>query len=145
VDVLNRRLLFGFKAVYSENTKTVHFTLQSIVAELWIGPDTTCCELIGARAGDTIVIGSYIAPGGVNLAGTTSFYLRPNLRTKNRDPRTFGYASIIGNVPITKPHNGLERLTQTGFTFGMNDRSIHCIIIEIHDDALEPVTFHGGG
>jgi hypothetical protein len=144
VDVLNRRLLFGFKAAYSENTNTLHFTSQTIGAALTIGPLTTCGDLIGVRPGDTSVLGSYTAPNGVNLAGTTSFYLRSNLRTRNRDPRTLGYSSIIANVPITKPHNGLERFTQSGFTFGINDRSIHYIIIEVLDDALDPVIFHGG-
>ena len=47
-------------------------------------------------------------------------------------------------MPITKPHNELERFTQSGFTFGINDRSIHYIIIEVLDDALDPVIFHGG-
>jgi hypothetical protein len=144
VDVLNRRLLFGFKAAYSENTNTLHFTSQTLGAALSIGPATTCGDFIGVRVGDESVLGSYTAPNGVNLAGTTSYYLCSNLRTRNRDPRTLGYSSIIANVPITKPHSGLERFTRSGFTFGLNDRSIHYIIIEILDDALEPVTFHGG-
>ena len=83
-------------------------------------------------------------PNKVNIVGTTSFYLRSNLRTRNSDPRTLGYSSIIANVPITKPNNGLERFNQSGFTFGLNDRSIYYITIEILDDALEPMTFHGG-
>jgi hypothetical protein len=144
VDVLNRRLLFGFKAAYSENTNTLSLITQTISAGLEIGSLTTCGGLIGVRTGDTSVLGSYTAPGGVNLAGTTSFYLRSNLRTRNRDPRTLGYSSIIANVPITKPHNGLERFSQNGFTFGVRERSIHYIVIQILDDALEPVTFHGG-
>ena len=47
-------------------------------------------------------------------------------------------------MPITKPHNGLERFTQSGFKFGLNDRLIHYISTEILDDALESVTFQGG-
>ena len=113
VDALNRRLLYGFKAAYSENTNTLHFSTQNISHELSIGPLTTCAELIGVRIGDTSVLGTYIAPGGVNLAGTQSFYIRSNMRTRNRDPRTLGYPSILANIPITKPHNGLERLSQT--------------------------------
>ena len=31
-----------------------------------------------------------------------------------------------------------------GFTFSLNDHSIPYIIIEILDDDVEPVTFHGG-
>ena len=144
VDVLNRRLLFGFQAAYSENTNTLRFSSETLGAALVIGPATTCGGLLGVRAGDTSVMGSYNAPGGVNLAGTTSFYIRSNLRTRNRDPRFLGYSSIIANVTITKPHNGLERFSQSGFTFGIRERSIHYIVIQILDDALEPVTFHGG-
>ena len=122
----------------------MHFTSQNIGAALSIGPLTTCGGLFEVRPGDTIVLGSYTALGGVNLAGTASFYFRSNMRARNRDPRTIGYSSIIANVPITKPHNGVERFTQSGFAFGLNDQSIHYIIIEILDDALEPVTFHNG-
>jgi hypothetical protein len=112
-------LLFGFRAAYSENTNTLHFTSQTLGlgggAELTIGPATTCGDLIGVRVGDESVLGSYTAPNGLSLAGTTSFYLHSNLRTRNRDPRILGYSSIIANVPITKPHTGLERFTQSGF------------------------------
>ncbi len=111
VDVINRHLLFGFTTGYSENTNTLQFSTATISVALEIGPLTTCSELIGVRAGDTSVLGSYYAPGGVNLAGTTSFYIRSNLMTRNRDPRSLGYSSIIANVSITKPHNGLERFT----------------------------------
>jgi hypothetical protein len=128
----------------AQHTNTLHFASQTTGAALTIGPATTCSGLIGVCVGDESVFGSYSAPNGVNLAGTTFFYLRSILRTRNRDPRTLGYSSIIANVPITKPHNELERFNQSGFTFGINDVSIHYIIIEILDDALEPVTFHGG-
>jgi len=143
MDVLNRRLIFGFKAAYSENTNTLHFTSRTFGAALSIGPATICGGLIGVRAGDTSVLGSYTAPVVVNFAGITSFYLRSNLRTRNRDHRNLGYSSILTNVPITKPRTGLERFNESGFTIGLNDRSIHYIIIEILDDALEPVAFHG--
>ena len=136
VDVLNRRLLFGFTAAYSKNTNTLHFSMANISAALEIGPLTTCGDLIGVRAGDTSVLGSYYAPGGVNLAGTTSFYIRSNLRTRTRDPRTLGYSCIIANISITKPHNGLERFTQAGYSFGFKERSINYNIVEVLDDAL---------
>ena len=116
MDVLNRRLLFGFKVAYSENTNTLHFTSQNLGEAMSIGPLTTCGSLLGVRPEDVSVLGSYTVPNGVNLAGTTSFYLRSSLRTKNRDPRTLGYSSIITNVPITKPHNGLERFTQSSLS-----------------------------
>ncbi len=122
MDVLNRRLLFGFRAAFSENTNTLRFSSKNIGAELSVGPATTCGNKLGVRAGDTSVIRSYYAPGGENLAGTTSFYLRSNLWTMNRDPRTLGYSSIIANVPNTKLHNLLEGFFQLGFTLGLRER-----------------------
>jgi hypothetical protein len=143
-DVYYSNLLYGYTAAYSESTSTLHFSTATISAALEIGPLTTCSELIGVRAGDKSVLGSYYAPGGVNLAGTTSFYIRSSLRTRNRDPRSLGYSSIIANVPVTKSHNGLKRFTQAGYSLGIRERFMNNIIIEILDDALEPATFHGG-
>ena len=118
-------LLFGFTAGSSENTNTLHFSTATLSVALVIGPLTTCGDLIGVRAGDTSVLGSYYAPGGVNLAGTISFYIRSNLRTRNKDPRTPDYWFIIANLSITKPHNGLERFTHAGYSFGLKERSIN--------------------
>ncbi len=112
---------------------------------LVIGPATTCGGLLGVRAGDMSLMGSYNAPGGFNLAGTTSFYLRFNLWTRNRGPRTLGWPSTIANIPITKPHNGFERFYQSGFTVCIRERSFHYTVIEILDYALESVMVYGGG
>jgi hypothetical protein len=143
-DVLNRRLLFGFKAAYSENTNTLRFSSESIGSALVIGPATTCGGLLGVRAGDTSVLGSYNAPGGVNLAGIISFYLRSNLRTRHRDPRFMGYSAIIANVPITKPHNGAGALLSVGLHV-RHPGALHPLrCYQILDDALEPVTFYNG-
>ena len=57
IDVLNRRLLYDFKAAYSENTSTLHFSTPNIKDSISIGPLTTCAELIGVRIGDTRVLG----------------------------------------------------------------------------------------
>ncbi len=54
-----------------------------------------------------------------------------------------GYSSIIANVLITKSHNRLERLSQSGVTIDIRERSIHYIVIEVLDDSLKPVTVHG--
>ena len=109
IDVLNRNLLYGYAAAYSENTNTLHFSTANISAALEIGPLTTCSELIGLRAGDTSVLGSCYAPGGVNLTGTTSFYMRSNLRRRNRDPRSLGYSSIIAAPSRTTGWRGSLR------------------------------------
>ena len=144
IDVINRRLINGFKASYSEQTNTVTISTQAIGNDFEIGSDTTCGELIGVRVADRSVLGTYKAHNGVNLSGTNSLYIRSNLRTRNRDPRSLGYSNIICNVPITKAHNGLERFSQTGYSFAIRDRTITYIILEILDDQLKPVIFHGG-
>jgi hypothetical protein len=46
VDVLNRRLLFGFKTAYSKNANTLRFSSETLGAELVIGPATTCGGLL---------------------------------------------------------------------------------------------------
>ena len=73
VDVLNIHLLHRFKAAYSENTNTLNFTTPNINDSISIGPLTTSTELIGVRIGYPSVLGSYTAPDGANLAGTTCF------------------------------------------------------------------------
>ena len=144
VDYINIRLLHGFKLTYNDNTNSLHLSTGSLGYEVEVGADTTCAELLGLGVGDTSVLGSYYAPHGVNLAGTASFYLRSNIRTRNRDPRGLGFSNILARVPITKAHNGLEKFSQSGYSFGIWDRSIHYIVIEVLDESMQPVTFHGG-
>jgi len=144
VDVLNRNLLFGFTAGYSESLNTLHFSTENFSADLVIEPLTACADRIEACAEDTSVIGSYYAPGGVNLAGIISFYICLKYRTRNRDLRALCYSSIIASTPITKPHNGLERSTMARYSFGFKERSINYTISEILDDAVQPMPFQGG-
>ena len=59
VDVFICNSLFRFTAGYSKNTSTLHFIKENTIVALVIGPLTTCTDLIGVRAGDTSVIGSY--------------------------------------------------------------------------------------
>jgi len=89
-------------------------------------------------------LGTLTGHDGVNLAGTTSFFIKSNLRTRNRDPRSLGYSNILCNVPITKAHSGLERFSQSTDSFVIKDRVINYITIEILDDSLKRVKFHGG-
>ncbi len=89
----------------------MHFSTENISAALTIEPLTTYSDLIRVRAGATSVIGSYYAPGGVHLRSSTSFYIRSNLRTTNRNLRTLDFSSTIANISINKPHNELERIT----------------------------------
>ena len=46
---------------------------------------------------------------GVNLAGTSLFYIKSNMRTLNQDPVSLGYSNIIAEIPITHSYNGVEK------------------------------------
>ena len=54
--------------------------------------------------------------------GTQSFFVRGNLRTRNRDPVTLGYSSILAKVPITRSHNGVEKY-QGSYSFSIQGSS----------------------
>jgi hypothetical protein len=90
------------------------------------------------------VNGIYEGPNGVNLAGTSHFYIRSNLRTQNRDPVSLGFSHIMAKIPITRSFNGVEKYSQSGFSFVIQDRSIDYIVISVLDEDLIPVEFHGG-
>jgi hypothetical protein len=144
LDAINRRLINGFSANYIENVNLIHITTSDIARSIEIGHDTTCGELLGIRVGNASAMGTLIGHDGVNLAGGTSFFIKSNLRTRNRDPRSLGYSNILCNVPITKAHNGLERFSQNTDNFVIKDRVINYITIEILDDSLNIAKFHGG-
>jgi hypothetical protein len=85
VDVLNRNLLFGFTAGYSENSTTLHCNTANLSAAIVTEPHTTSAGINEVRAGDSRIPGSYYAPGGVKFEGTMSFYISSNQRTRIRD------------------------------------------------------------
>ena len=78
---------------YSENTNKI--TIDHPGTNFSVGMGTTCSELLGARIVDVSADGVYRAPDGVNLAKTSSFYIKSNMRTLNRDPVGLGYSNII--------------------------------------------------
>ena len=141
---VNVRLENGFRASYSESTNLFSLSTSTPNTDLQIGPETTCGKLLGFRVGDGSVLGFYQGPDGVDLQGTSSFYIRSNIRTRNRDPKGLGYSSILSKIPITRAANGIERFYEPGFTFGVWDKAVFYIVIEVLDDDLEPVVFHGG-
>lgn len=140
---INNRLPTGLYASYSENTNKIKFEHPNTTS-VAIGTRTTCSSLLGVRIGDVTVGGVYEAPDGINLAGTSSFYIRSNMRTLNRDPVSLGYSNIIAKIPITRSYNGVEKYQQPGSQFLIRDRSVSYIVISVLDDNMEPVTFHGG-
>ena len=61
------------------------------------------------RVGDVSAGGVYRAPDGVTLAGTSSFYIKSDMRTLNRDPVSLGCSNIIAKIPITRSYNGVKK------------------------------------
>ena len=144
LDYINIRLKHGYRATYSDNTNSIHVSTADLNSEIEIGPGTTCGTLLGVRVGDVSVLGSYYAPYGVNLAGTGHFFVRGNLRTRNRDPVTLGYSNLLAKVPITRAHNGVEKYSQPGYAFAIQDRTVNYLLISVLDEDMQPVEFHGG-
>ena len=142
VDFVNAQLTSSFAMSYNQNRNTVSFT--SDTEELEVGHNTTCAKLLGIRAGEASEFGVYEGTRGVNLQGTSSFYIRSNLRTRNRDPLRRGYGNLLASVPITRAHNGIEVFTSRGYSFSIMDRSVHYIILQVLDDEQLRVSFHGG-
>jgi hypothetical protein len=50
----------------------------------------------------------------------------------------------MAKIPITRSFNGVEKYSQSGFSFVIQDRSIDYIVISVLDEDLNPVEFHGG-
>ena len=139
---MSARFPAGMVCTYSENTNKI--TIERPGTNFSVGIGTTCSDLLGVRVGDVSANGVYQAPDGVNLAGTSSFYIKSNMRTLNRDPVSLGYSNIIAKIPITRSYNGVEKYQQPGFFFAIRDRSVSYIIISVLDDDMRPVTFNGG-
>jgi hypothetical protein len=139
---MNNRFPPGMVCTYSENTNKI--SIEHPGTNFSVGIATTCSELLGVRVGDVSADGVYQAPDGVNLAGTSSFYIKSNMRTLNRDPVSLGYSNIIAKIPITRSYNGVEKYQQPGFSFAIRDRSVSYIIISVLDDDMRPVYFNGG-
>lgn len=143
---INDELLFDYAIEYDEHVNAVRLAGGS--SEAAIGPGTTCQELLGMRPGQQSAATpsghELAAADGVDLSGTSHFYIASNIRTRNRDPVTLGYSQILAKIQITRAHNGLERYSAPAFTFGIWDRHIKHIALDILDDDMKPVVFHGG-
>lgn len=147
VSRINDEILFDYACDYDEHVNALRLTNGT--SELVIGTGTTCYDLLGLRPGQgstptPTLVHEMIADMGVDLSGTSHFYIASNIRTRNRDPVTLGYSRILAKIPITRAHNGLERYSAPAFTFGIWDRHIKHIALEILDDDMNPVVFHGG-
>jgi len=139
---MNNRFPPGMVCTYSENTKKI--IIEHPGTNFNVGIGTIRLELLDVRVGDVSADGKYRALGGVNLAGKSSFYIKSNMRTLNRDPVSLGYSKIIVKIPITRSYNGVEKYQPHGFSFAIGDRSVSYIIISVLDDDMRPVSFNGG-
>lgn len=132
----------GIVVTYSENTNMLE--LNGAKDEFQIGPGTTCGKLLGLEPGQSSFNYEMTGARGVDLSGTGCFYVCSSVRTRNRDPVNLGYSRILAKVPVTKAHNGLERYEAPLTTFGIWDRHITGLSIDILDEDMRPVVFHGG-
>jgi len=94
--------------LYSENTNKVAIKHPGTNFSVDIG--MTCSGLLGVRVGDVSADGVYRAPDGVNTEGTSSFYIKSNMRTLKRDPSSLGYSTIIAKISITRNYHGVEKI-----------------------------------
>jgi len=78
---------------YSENTNKV--VIEHPGTNFSVGIGTTCSGFMGVRVVDVSADGVYPTLDGVNVAGTTSVYIKSNMRTPNRDPVSLGYSNIL--------------------------------------------------
>ena len=107
-----------------------------------IGEETTCGVLLGLKPGSEGVAG-VLQGTGVDLRGTGTFFIQTNLRTRNREPVTRGFGSLLASIPITKAHNGIETF-HSDIQVPILDRQVSFIILKILDDDQRGVVFHGG-
>lgn len=133
--------LEGVEIAYDQTTNTVSF---SAPVSLAVGSRTTAQTLLGVRTGDVSQAGVYTGPGGVNLAGPSSVFIRSNLRTKNRDPVGLGFSNLLAKVSIDRSFNAIQKYDAPQYSYTISDRSIHFIVIQILDDDMNPLEFHGG-
>ena len=139
---MNDRLPHGFLVSYNETTNKLKLSTTRPNTNLEIGVGPTCGKLLGIVIDEPSENGIYEVPNGINLAGTSHFYIRSNLRTQN--PVRLGFSCLMTKIPITRSFNGVENYSQSGFSFVNQDRSIDYIVISVLDKDLIPVKFHAG-
>ena len=134
----------GFVASYSENTNKLKLSTNQPKNNSEICVGTTCDELMGIVVGESCINNIYEAPNGMNLARTSYFYIRSNLRTQNRDPVCLGLGHFRTKISIPTIFNGFENHSQSSLYFVIQDISIdYIVILMLHEDLI-PIKFHGG-
>eukprot|EP00873_Tetraselmis_striata_P036389 jgi/Tetstr1/456653/TSEL_043354.t1 len=139
---LNDRLLHGYTAAYDEAINRIVFSSDVLGESLAIGEMSTCGRLLGVKAGDAAADGVLIPPRGVDLAGTSSIFIRSNLSTRNRDPVSKATSDILAKVHVSQNFNEIE-YHSSSLKFPIADRNVSLIIIYLTDDFQRHMDFHG--
>eukprot|EP00873_Tetraselmis_striata_P035338 jgi/Tetstr1/455602/TSEL_042414.t1 len=138
---LNDRLLHGYTAAYDEAINRIVFSSEVLGESLAIGEMSTCGRLLGVKAGDAAVDGVLIPPRGVDLAGTSSMFIRSNLSTRNRDPVSKATSNILAKVHVSQNFHEIE-YHSSSLKFPIADRNVSLIIIYLTDDFQRHMDFH---
>jgi hypothetical protein len=140
---LNMDIMHGWVATYDETTNLVNFT--SGIVSFTIGPFTDCMTPLGVEVGDTCTNGSYTTRG-VDIGGTSCFFVRSNLSTRNTQLFISNASGVLARIPITRAPNAIERwVNATGFVNITTASCLSLLYIELLDDLCEtPIELHGG-
>lgn len=142
VAYLNTKLIDGFEASYDEAINRLIFTSDILGATLAIGSMTTCSKLLGVVVEQSDEDGVLIGSKGVDLAGTSSIFIRSNLSTRNRDPVTRAQSNVLAKVHVSRNFNEIE-YHSSDLQFPVNDRSISVLVIYLTNDQQESIDLHG--
>jgi hypothetical protein len=139
---LNPELIDGFVATYDEATNRILLKSEDELASVTVGAETTCTKLLGLLAGQASVDGELFGSRGVDLAGTSSIFIRSNLATRNRDPVTRAASNILAKVHVSRNFNEIEFYTSQQ-QFAVSDRTISVLVIYLTDDEQSQLDLQG--
>jgi hypothetical protein len=146
VEYINPYLIDGYVLEYDTSVNRLVFiteeNIQGVAPTLVIGELSMCQKLLGLQTNDTAVDGVLEATNGVDLAGTSSIFIRSNLSTHNRDPVSRIQSNILAKVHVTSNFNDMEYHTST-LRFPISDRTIGVIMLYLTDDEQKNMDLHG--
>lgn len=143
VDFLNARLIEGFVASYDEAINRLTFASEQPGARLRVGEGTTSGSLLGLAVGqESGADGRLTGSRAVDLAGTTSIFLRSNLQTSHRDPVSKAASNILAKIPVTNHFNEIQHY-EGDEPFTCWDQSVSFIAVSVTDDAGRQLDLHG--
>jgi hypothetical protein len=143
IEKMNLVLMHGWVAAYDETTNLVSFSLGTV--PFTVGPLTNCQTPLGVAVGDASVGGTYTTRG-IDISGTSCFFLRSNLSTQNSQPFTSNAAGVLARIPITRAPNEIERwINTTGVVNVLANNCLTLLYLDLLDDLCQtPIELHGG-